>query len=204
MLRAVIFTIIGYLSGSLLFAKYFGTLFQKKDITEQSPDKNPGTFNAFCYGGFFCGVFTLCGDVIKGFLPVYLYLSDQSAVPYDEGLIFVLSAPVIGHILPFFHQFRGGKGIAVSFGCLLGLMPELRPLCVLAGTFLFFSLVITLTPHCYRTLLTYGVSAVVMSFLNLRVPVLLGFFIIAGAVTAKHLFGMEEKEKCRVGVVWRR
>ena len=37
----------------------------------ESPDKNPGTMNAFTYGGFRCGVFTLCGDLFKGFLPVF-------------------------------------------------------------------------------------------------------------------------------------
>lgn len=57
----------GYLLGSILFARLGGLIFKKTDIMAESPDKNPGTMNAFTYGGFRCGVFTLCGDLLKGF-----------------------------------------------------------------------------------------------------------------------------------------
>lgn len=65
--RDALYIIFGYLLGSILFARLGGLIFKKTDIMAESPDKNPGTMNAFTYGGFRCGVFTLCGDLLKGF-----------------------------------------------------------------------------------------------------------------------------------------
>lgn len=83
-------------------------------------DKNPGTFNVFQYGGFLCGTLTLCGDLLKGFLPVFLYRCGNMRAA-DMGLAFVLAAPVFGHILPAFHKFRGARVspflLDVSLGC---------------------------------------------------------------------------------------
>lgn len=107
-------------------------------MTADSCDKNPGTFNAYQYGGFLCGTLTLCGDLLKGFLPVFLY-HGGSVSAADAGLAFVMAAPVYGHVLPVFHKLQGGKGIAVSFGCLLGLLPEARPVsCAGCCVFVFF------------------------------------------------------------------
>lgn len=104
----------------------------------------PGAANAFTYGGFFCGIITLFGDILKGFLPVYCYLLNAGGMSFN--LTLVLAAPVIGHILPVFYHFKGGKGIAVTFGCLLGLFPDIRPALILAAAFIFFSLIIRIIP----------------------------------------------------------
>ena len=42
MYRTLLYTILGYLSGSLLFAKFFSRLLDGEDVTAESPDKNPG------------------------------------------------------------------------------------------------------------------------------------------------------------------
>ena len=75
--RDALYIIFGYLLGSILFARLGGLIFKTTDIMAESPDKNPGTMNAFTYGGFRCGVFTLCGDLLKGFFPVFLYRSGE-------------------------------------------------------------------------------------------------------------------------------
>lgn len=154
MYRTLLYTILGYLSGSLLFAKFFSRLLDGEDVTAESPDKNPGVYNAFLYGGKFCGILTLCCDLLKGFFPVYLYsrAPDLSLFPAGNGpaipvvsgggLALVLAAPVLGHIFPLWHRFRGGKGITVTFGVLLGLLPKAGPVVILACVFLFFSLVV--------------------------------------------------------------
>lgn len=115
--------------------------------------------NAFTYGGFRCGVFTLCGDLLKDFLPVFLYRSGE--LPENPLMLsFVMAAPVLGHILPFYDIKRGGKGIAATFGCYLGLLPHWIPLCVLAGIFIFFSCVVKINPNYYRTVATYILAAI--------------------------------------------
>ena len=59
MVRALLFILLGYLSGSVLYAKIWGKLLCGTDITKGSTDGNPGTANAFIQGGFWCGVLTL-------------------------------------------------------------------------------------------------------------------------------------------------
>ncbi|MFQ6827712.1 MAG: glycerol-3-phosphate acyltransferase [Faecalimonas sp.] len=112
--RGIFYTMIGYVSGSVLYAKVFGKLFCQKDVTEDTIDGNPGTTNAFLNGGIWCGICTLLCDLLKGILPVYAYMHGLPGA--DIWITFVLAAPVAGHIFPVFHRFRGGKGIAVSFG----------------------------------------------------------------------------------------
>lgn len=118
------------------------------------PDSNPGTYNAYTYGGFWCGALTLVCDLLKGFLPVFLYIRVSGGTPL--GLVLVMSAPALGHIFPIWHKFDGGKGIAVSFGVLLGLAPNMLPVLTLALTYLLFSLVFKVNPHFYRLILTYS------------------------------------------------
>ena len=199
--RTVVFTVLGYLSGSLLFARYWGKWCRGRNVVEESPDQNPGTFNAFQYGGFVCGTLTLCGDLLKGFLPVFLYCRER---PWGLGLALVLAAAVWGHVLPLYHGFRGGKGVAVTFGCLLGLLPKRRPLLLLAFVFLFFSLVVKITPNYHRTLAAYVAAALGMVLFVPDPGVALGFGLISVVVVGKLLHSTERKESCKVGIVWKR
>lgn len=202
MTRDLFYIAAGYLSGSILFAYLFGMLLKHKDVAKESRDKNPGTANAFCYGGFLCGLLTLAGDLMKGFLPVHLYIKGAPLVSYGISLAFVLAAPVLGHVFPVFFRFRGGKGIAVSFGCLLGLFPEIGPVCVLAFTFVFYSVILRITPHYHRTCLTYLSAAVIIRFFVKYQYVRLGFLIIALLIQLRMLLSTEEKEKCRARLLW--
>ena len=196
------YVLLGYLSGSLLWANFFGNLLAGEDVAADSPDGNPGAFNAFRYGGFWCGCLTLCFDVCKGFFPVRLFCRSAALMP-SIGLALVLAAPVIGHTHSVFHGFRGGKGIAVSFGCLLGLAPELKPLLVLAAVFILFSTVIKVSPHYYCTLATY-IAAIPAMFLAVRSwAVRGGFLLIAQTIISKLLGSQEEKDKLEVKVGWK-
>ena len=114
MFRDLIYICLGYLSGSILYARIFAGLFHRENMFEQSRDHNPGTANAFMYGGFWCGLLTLVFDVLKGFFPIYLFMLRPAEHPVSFLPALVLAAPVIGHILPVFYRFRGGKGIAVD------------------------------------------------------------------------------------------
>ena len=49
-MRTLLFILLGYLSGSVLYARVFVQLFHKGDALEESRDKNPGAANAFLYG----------------------------------------------------------------------------------------------------------------------------------------------------------
>lgn len=191
------FLLGGYLSGSILFAYDIPKIFRHIDICEASEDGNPGTYNAFKYGGFFCGVCVLLAELLKGFLPVWLC---ARAVGTDSFLFsFVMAAPVLGHAYSIFHHGRGGKAIAVSFGVMLGLYPEVRPLVILIFCYLLFSLFLQIKDHTKRSIVTY-VCFAVASILFVKVPsVRVGDVLIAGTVIYKHILG-NHKEKSRMAL----
>ena len=195
--------LFGYLSGSILYARIFAKLFRKEDMIEKSRDRNPGAGNAFMYGGFWCGVLTLTCDILKGFFPVYLFMQYAPDISPDMlSIAFVMAAPVVGHAFPVFYKGRGGKGIAVTFGCLLGLFPFLEPFAILAAFFIFFSCILRINPHYYRTLAAYMCALIGMLLWVKQPMVLLGFAIIAVVVSSRMLLSEEEKEKMRIKWLW--
>lgn len=196
MTGAVFFMVLGYLSGSILFARVFSGLFGK-EIVQVSRDENPGAANAFQYGGFLCGACTLAGDLLKGFLPVWLYVRHSGGAP-ELALSLVLAAPVAGHAFPVFWGFRGGKGIAVSFGCLLGLMPVWQPFAFFVGSFLFFSLVVRVTPHFQRTIISYLAALCCMALTHQPRAVVLGFTLIACVVCLRMHMSKEPRQAMQV------
>lgn len=197
-IRDILYILFGYLSGSVLFAQVFGKLVAGKDITADAGDKNPGTANAFMQGGVLCGILTLFAELGKGFLPVFLYCRGQQT----SALMLVMAAPVLGHIFPVFFHFRGGKGIAVTFGCLLALLPGCPAAYFLAAFFLFFSLVVRISPHYYRTLLTYLCTEAAAMFFCHNLYIRIGFSLIFVAVFIKMLSSREEKKPLKVGILW--
>ena len=77
-MRTYLYILTGYLLGSILFANIFMDMFHEKGAIEESKDKNPGTANAFLYGGFWCGLLTLLCDMGKGFLPVFFFAAPRT------------------------------------------------------------------------------------------------------------------------------
>ncbi|MCI8327835.1 MAG: glycerol-3-phosphate acyltransferase [Lachnospiraceae bacterium] len=203
MFRICMFTILGYLSGSVLYARLWGHVLCQKDIADYSADKNPGTANAFLYGNFVCGLLTLLCDLLKGFLPVRLFFGET--LLQEARQAFVLAAPVIGHTFSLFHGFHGGKGIAVTFGCLIGLYPEYRPLGLLVFFFLFFSSILRITPHFYRTAAAYlGTLAAMAVCFGVKSAPFIGFFLITAAVCFRLHESEEPREKAEVRLLWMR
>jgi glycerol-3-phosphate acyltransferase PlsY len=65
-------------------------------------------------------------DVTKGLVPMLIATSFISSPPAVAELFLALAvgcAAVLGHIFPIYVKFRGGKGVATSFGVALGLWP---------------------------------------------------------------------------------
>ena len=204
MVRALIYIAVGYLSGSVLYANVFSRLFHIENVADKCRDGNPGTANAFMYGGFFVGTATLLCELAKGILPVlfYTYGKTSAELSADFMLAFVVSAPLLGHIFPLFYRFRGGKGVAVTFGCLLGLAPHMVPACTLAFYFIFFSLVLRVKTHFHRTMVTYFFTAATLFLLGVELPISVGFLLITAAVQYKLHMSREERQKFEVSLLW--
>jgi len=117
--------VIGYLLGSIpwgyLIAKAKGIDIQKKG------SGNIGGTNILRVLGFKWASLVSILDVIKGVIPVYLAV--YSAFVFWDGANFlnwqialVAVAPILGHIFPVWLRFKGGKGVAATFGVLAVLL----------------------------------------------------------------------------------
>ena len=189
--------IMGYLSGSIMFAYYLPMLLKKVDIRELSDDGNPGVHNAFKYAGMACGIFVLILELLKGAAPVYI----AARCAETSNLVFalVMVAPVIGHAFPLYSRGRkGGKCIAVSFGVLLGLFPNMLPVLILAFYYLLFSLVIIITPDRVKTMASF--ACFILSAIALGIPraVAAGCALITITVIIRHIIKKPEEEKVQL------
>jgi len=108
-----------YLIGSIPFGVIVAR-FYKVNLREQGSG-NIGATNALRVMGRKAGIVTLLGDMLKGSVAVYLAMRFGG---YETALV-AAAAVVIGHDFSVFTGFKGGKGVATSFGVLLALEPLL-------------------------------------------------------------------------------
>lgn len=181
----IVWIVLGYLSGSILFAELLPRWFCHVDIRAVSEDGNPGTFNVFQQCGMLLGSLVLVLELAKGFFPVHM--AQQAVDPGRWPFALVLAAPVIGHAFPVQRVRKGGKSIAVSFGALLGLYPVLAPALLLAASYLVFSLVVVIGSHAVRSMAAFGMWAALCCRLPGDGTLHLGALLIASVVIGKHL-----------------
>ena len=124
---------------------------------------NLGAANLYRLLGFKGGGLTLLGDVLKGALPILLALYWLAFLgPWqDAAVALVGAAAVLGHVFPVFLCFRGGKGVATSFGVVSALAPW-------AG----FNLVLVYLLALRQTRI-FSISALIAAWL---LPVAMGLF----------------------------
>lgn len=110
-LALVLAYLIGSISPSIMLAKARGI-----DIKKEGSG-NAGTTNALRVMGKKAGVITLIVDILKGTAAVLLgtFICDEWTGMLCAILVFC------GHVWPVFYKFKGGKGVAVAFGALLGI-----------------------------------------------------------------------------------
>jgi len=108
--------VIGYLFGSIPFGLILTRLAGTEDLRSIGSG-NIGATNVLRTGRKGLAVGTLLGDALKGTAAVVLcgYLGG----PY-AAMLAGLGA-FLGHLFPAWLKFRGGKGVAVYIGILLGL-----------------------------------------------------------------------------------
>jgi glycerol-3-phosphate acyltransferase PlsY len=110
---AVLSYLTGNINPAILLGKIYGI-----DVRREGSG-NAGTTNVLRTMGKKAGVITFVVDVLKGAAPVLLiqiFVSTPAAMCCGVAVI-------IGHMWPVFHGFRGGKGVATTFGVLLALSP---------------------------------------------------------------------------------
>ena len=109
----------GYLIGSLPTADSLGRLWGF-DLRQEGSG-NPGANNAFRVGGPALGASVLLIELAKGLLAV----TSGTLLAGDPGAVAAAVAAVAGNVYNIWYRLRGGKGLAISGGALLGAAPAL-------------------------------------------------------------------------------
>ena len=109
--------VIGYLCGSIPFGLILTRLAGTQDLRSIGSG-NIGATNVLRTGRKGLAAATLIGDMLKGTAAVIIagYLDGPNA-----AMVAALGA-FLGHLFPVWLKFRGGKGVAVYIGILIGLL----------------------------------------------------------------------------------
>ena len=111
--------VIGYLLGSISTGVVLSKLFANTDIRSQGSG-NAGTTNMLRILGRRMALYTFIGDMLKGIIAVFI---GKALVGGELGGVLGVVGAVLGHYYPLYFGFKGGKGIATSFGSLLFVFP---------------------------------------------------------------------------------
>ena len=135
--------IIGYLFGSIPTAVWIGRFYYNIDV-RQHGSKNAGATNTFRVLGKKPGIIVLVIDVLKGIIasmfPILFIDLHEMSYAFLISLRLVSSIfSMIGHVLPLFAGFKGGKGVATSLGVLIGLQPFAALICFSIFLLVFIS-----------------------------------------------------------------
>ena len=112
--------IASYFIGAIPSGVVLAKAFSSKDIRQEGSG-NIGATNVTRVLGKKFGAVTLAGDLLKGFLPVFVgsYLVSSLSVVCLMGL-----AAFLGHLFPVYLRLKGGKGVATALGVFLYFAPS--------------------------------------------------------------------------------
>ncbi|MBP0967843.1 MAG: glycerol-3-phosphate acyltransferase [Oscillospiraceae bacterium] len=143
----------GYLLGNVNTAAIIAKC--KGFDIRQKGSGNAGASNALVTMGKGAAAATALVDILKAFFPVWLLLhviplpAECVHVPVLTGL-----AVILGHMFPFWMQFRGGKGFASLLGFSLAVDWRMFLACIaLVGILLFTTRYIALATLCCTVLI---------------------------------------------------
>jgi acyl phosphate:glycerol-3-phosphate acyltransferase len=121
----------GYVIGSVPTAAWLGRLWAVDLLADGSG--NPGANNARRLGGHTLAILVLIIEITKGLVAVVVGLAIGGEAVTIGGEAAGLAAgvgAVAGNVYNVWHGFKGGKGLGISGGVLLGLWPAVFPLVV--------------------------------------------------------------------------
>lgn len=110
---------VGYVLGSLQSGLLVGRALRGIDVREYGSGKT-GFTNTLRTVGLAGALVVVAVDILKGVVPVLI-----GRLVFDDPLAAALGGvgAVIGHTWPVFAGFRGGRGVATSFGAFAAVSP---------------------------------------------------------------------------------
>ncbi len=175
----IIFIVFSYLLGAVPFGLLFAKAFSGIDVRTVG-SRNIGATNVLRAAGKKAAVLTLVADCLKGLLPILIV----SALFHDESVTALSgAAAILGHNFPVYLGFKGGKGVATSFGVIIAVSPLIGVvslLCWLAAAYIWrYSSLAALMAFALYPFLTFSMYS------GSRPRGLLSLFI-AGLIYVKH------------------
>lgn len=177
-MEIILCLLLGYVLGCLNPAALMGKL--KSIDLRQVGTRNLGASNVLLCIGKASGFIVMALDIAKGYFSVKLA---KALFPLLSvaGLIAGIGA-ILGHVFPFYLQFRGGKGLAAYAGLVLAYDPWifliLLIICVAA---------VLIANYSYAMPITGGFLFPVFAWLRSRSLVVLVLSAISGAlIVVKH------------------
>jgi glycerol-3-phosphate acyltransferase PlsY len=116
-MREALVLALAYLLGSIPFGFLAGRL-RGVDI-RTAGSRNTGATNVFRTLGRGMGIAVMAADILKGLAAVLI----ARALLDDPWPLAAAALAIAGHVFPVWLRFRGGKGVAVGAGALIGVMP---------------------------------------------------------------------------------
>jgi glycerol-3-phosphate acyltransferase PlsY len=110
---------LAYLLGAVPFGLIFSKVFSRVDVRNVGSG-NIGATNVLRAAGKTAALLTLLADALKGYLPVL-----AATLIFRDDVITALTgaAAILGHNFPIYLKFKGGKGVATSYGVVLAVSP---------------------------------------------------------------------------------
>ncbi len=116
----VICVSIGYAFGNFLTAEIISHKASGKSVFVRGSG-NPGMANIASLYGMKYGIIVLLGDLLKTFIPCMLC---RYILFPDHGVLaaaYTGLGVILGHDYPFWHRFKGGKGVSCTCAALISI-----------------------------------------------------------------------------------
>ena len=203
-LLSVFCLIAGYLLGSIMSAVKIAR--SKSTDIHACGSGNAGSTNVLRTFGWKWGLICLASDSAKGAASVGVGYAAAAIAPENLsgilGCIGLLGA-ILGHLLPVFYEFRGGKCVAVALGGLLVLSPVQLLIAVGCAVIL---IAITKMVSVGSVVGTIIATALVIYRNRGNIPLMLIAVVIAAVVITAHLPNirriMEGRERRLEKIEW--
>ncbi len=171
--------VAAYLLGAVPFALVLGKAASKTDVRTVGSG-NVGATNLARVAGWRWGGICLALDFLKGFVPAFVGWQVGELLHAEPDKVYAITwglAAIAGHIFPVYLRFKGGKGVATSFG----VVAAVSPIATGAGLVVW---IVTLAITRYVSLgsilgaSAYAIAAVVLNRDRLGAGVLVTCFAI--------------------------
>lgn len=176
MLSYIIIIIIAYLLGNISTSYIVAKRLAGVDIRTQGSG-NAGSTNVLRTLGKKAGAMTFVGDLLKGIIAVLLsqLIAEFTGLDVVTARYIAVIGVVCGHNWPALLGFRGGKGVATSFGAMIAVDPIIALIC-----FAIFLIVVSVTKYVsLGSVVGISMSPIIMMLVQNKKGVLVTLFLAA-------------------------